>query len=103
MASAVPHEPAPRTAIRSALMRLPAGRGLRRGDRSAIAGAVLDRLRVERVEVDGLEQQLREAALADEVRDRFTRERVERVRTEAADEHGMLLGRVPLDLENPGL
>src|SRR5882672_7342763 len=103
MASAVPHEPAPRTAIRlGALIRLPAARRCSAGPAVA-RRSIAHRLCVERVEVDRLEQQLGKPALADDVGDRLASEWVERVGAKAADEHGTLLGRVALEHEYAGL
>src|SRR5690606_28145415 len=120
IASAVPQDPAPRTAIdRMALMRLVrtvlrlliggrlgggAGyvavrrRGLRRAGVQAGALQVhtllllplLHRLHVQRIEVDRLEQKLREAALDDDVRDRLAGIRVERGGAVAAHQHRAL-------------
>src|SRR4051794_40836976 len=103
MASAVPQEPAPSTAIRSPLMSLPGAR--RDVGRLPVAtgGTLSHGLRVETVEVDRLEQELREAAAANHVGDRFARERVQRVRAERADQHALLFDVVPLDVENPRL
>src|SRR5690606_31305995 len=98
-ASAVPQEPAPSTATRLPLMLSP-GRGLHGVAllrRLAVRLGPLARgLRVQRVEVDRLQKQRREAALADHVGDRFTGERIQRVRAEAADQERALLGRVTL-------
>src|SRR5690349_5312779 len=97
MASAVPQEPAPRTAMRLvALIR-------RRGCAAVAPGSLAHRLRVERVEVDRLEQQLRKPALADDVGDRLAGERIERVRAEAAYDHRALFCRVALEHEHAGL
>src|SRR3954467_4596131 len=103
MASAVPQEPAPSTAMRSALMSLP---GARRGAlvlTVAAGRALANGLGVEAVEVDGLKQQLREAAAADHVRDRFAGERVDCVRAERADQHRLFVRVVAVDVEDARL
>src|SRR3970040_918469 len=103
MASAVPQEPAPRTAIRLAgfLMRSPRRRLL--GSCGRLLWAALDRLGVERIEVDGLQQQLREAALGHDVADRLARKRIERRGTKAPEQRAALLLRGPLHEKNAGL
>src|SRR5690606_4361670 len=128
IASAVPHEPAPSTAIlaiplmrlaRLAVCRLLAalaggcrgargrlgGRRAARVQRGRIARllTLLQRLSVERVEIDRLEQQRREAALHDDVRDRFARIRVQRARAIAAEQQRALLLVVALKREYAGL
>src|SRR5262245_30356976 len=100
MASAVPHEPAPSTAMRSTLMRPPGARRGAHGPAIAARRALAHRLRVEAVEVDRLEQELRETAAADHVRDCLAREGVQRVRAERADQHALLLGIVAFDVED---
>src|SRR5688500_7968506 len=83
-ASAVPHDPAPTIAMRLAvLMRLAArcrARRLTGRCRVRTRRPLLHRLRVNRVEVQRLQQQRREAALRDELRDGFADERIQRVR-----------------------
>src|SRR3970282_1908946 len=103
MASAVPQEPAPRTAIRLAdfSMRSPRRRLL--GSCGRLLWAALDRLGVERIEVDGLQQELREAALGHDVADRLARKRIERRGTKAPEQRAALLLRVTLHEKNAGL
>src|SRR5688572_32573290 len=84
-ASAVPHDPAPTIAMRLAVLMLVAARGCYRRSRRPARGPLLDRLRVNGVEVQRLQQQRREPALANELGDRLAREGIQRVRAEAAD------------------
>src|SRR6267154_4772509 len=100
IASAVPQEPAPSTAMRLVGLMSPAAAGRRSGCSKGVARcAFLHGLLVQRVEVDRLQQQLREAAAGDQIGDRFACERVQRGRTEAAEQHGLLFRRIALDEE----
>src|SRR4051812_19324559 len=100
MASAVPHEPAPRTATGSCAMslpakwvtmtqearlRLPSFASVRRALRACLRGLLLQSPREQLVEILGRQHEVRKAALRHELRHGDARIRKQHVRADGAD------------------
>src|ERR1700677_996231 len=105
MASAVPQEPAPITVIGAksglCMVETVPPRGPRLVDEPRLR--LLRRLREQRVEIHQREQEVRESALGDQIRDDFAGIGKQNARTEASDQSLHVLRRSAADRENTGL